>query len=439
MRVRFWGTRGSIAAPGPETVRYGWNTPCVEVRTDDGTLLVLDCGTGARKLGVELAGSGSDTRVHILIGHTHNDHIQGLPFFVPAFSAGTHLSIYGPAGIDRSFPRAISGQMDYAYFPVPISSVPADLDFHDLGEEEFAVGEVRIQTQYLNHTAPCLAYRIEAGGATLVYATDHEPNAETLWRSDRASRDFSPSAMLHPADARHAEFLRGADLVIHDAQYLAAEYPERVRWGHSTMEYAVDVALAARVERLVLFHHDPSRTDVALDRVLAAATDRVARSGSAMEVLTAAEGMQLVLAERGQSVRGNGVPHPPSMPARPRILVVEDDDGVAETLRSVLQDDGYELERAADGRQAVDFVHRQPFDLLLLDLEMPGMDGLDVCRTVRGVEELSALPILVLTVRNDPSDIVKGFESGVTDYMVKPFSEAQLRARVRSWLTRTGH
>jgi CheY-like chemotaxis protein/ribonuclease BN (tRNA processing enzyme) len=386
---------------------------------------------------LQLATSG-DARVHILIGHTHNDHIQGLPFLVPSFPAGTHVSIYGPAGIDRSVPRAISGQMDYAYFPVPIASVPAQLDFQDLGEEEFAIGEVRVQTQYLNHTAPCLAYRIEAGGAALVYATDHEPNAETLWRADRAPRDFSPGGMLHPADARHADFLHGADLVIHDAQYLASEYPEKVRWGHSTVEYAIDVALAARAKRLALFHHDPSRTDVAMDRILAAATDRVAMSGSSLEVLAANEGMQLVLAEHGSSITADRGPQPPSMPVRPRILVAEDDDAVAETLRSVLQDDGYEMQRAADGLQAIELVKQSPFDLLLLDLEMPGMDGLDVCRTVRGTVDLDALPILVLTVRNDPRDILAGFESGVTDYMVKPFSEAQLRARVRSWLTRTG-
>ena len=273
-------------------MRYGGNTPCVEVRTQDGTLIILDCGTGARKLGVRLA-QGGVVRAHILIGHTHSDHIQGLPFCVPALMSGSHVTIYGPAGIDRSFPRAISGQMDYAYFPVPIAHVAAELDYQELGEEEFAVGNVTVQTQYLNHTAPCLGYRIAAGGAVLVYATDHEPNAETLWRSDRHRRDYTPSAMLHAADSRHAEFLHNADLVIHDAQYLASEYAQKIRWGHSTMEYAVDVAIAANAKRLVLFHHEPSRTDVALDRLLSDATQRAAAAGSSLEVLAAAEGMEL--------------------------------------------------------------------------------------------------------------------------------------------------
>jgi len=437
VRIRFWGTRGSIAAPGPETVRYGGNTSCVEVRTEDGTLLILDCGTGAHKLSMQLARQGV-VRAHILIGHTHSDHIQGLPFFVPAFLTGSHLTIYGPAGIDRSFPRAISGQMDYAYFPVPITHVDTDLDFQELGEEEFAVGNVTVQAQYLNHTAPCLGYRITAGGAVLVYATDHEPNAETLWRSDRAPRDYTPGAMLHPADARHAEFLRDADLVIHDAQYVASEYPQKVRWGHSTMEYAVDVAVAAKVKRLVLFHHDPLRTDAALDRLLAEATARAAAAGSSLEVLAAAEGMELPLVEHGQAATAERGPQAPLIATRPRILVAEDDEGVAETLELVLEDDGYEVRRAKDGLEALDVIDEVPLDLVILDLEMPAMNGYEVCRAIRSNKQFETLPILALSVHNDPKDILAGFEAGVSDYMIKPFSEAQLRARARSWLTRTG-
>jgi CheY-like chemotaxis protein/ribonuclease BN (tRNA processing enzyme) len=408
----------------------------VEVQTDDGTLIVLDCGTGARTLGVQLARRGV-LRVHIFIGHTHGDHIQGLPFFVPALAPGSQVTIYGPAGIDRSFPRAISGQMDYAYFPVPITDVPAEVEFQELGEEEFAVGNIRVQTQYLNHTAPCLGYRIEAGGATVVYATDHEPNAETLWRLDRAPRDYAPGAMLHAADSRHAEFLHDADLVIHDAQYVATEYPLKVRWGHSTIEYAVDMGIAARAKRLALFHHDPFRTDVALDRLLADATTRAAVSGSSIEVLAASEGLELVLSEYGHPTIADRSPQAPLLPTRPRILVAEDDDGVAETLKSVLEDDGYEVRRAKDGPHAVELIGAVHFDLVLLDLEMPGMNGFEVCRAVRSDERLEGLPILVLTVHSDPKDILKGFEAGVTDYMIKPFSEAQLRARARSWLTRT--
>jgi CheY-like chemotaxis protein len=378
------------------------------------------------------------TRAHVLIGHTHSDHIQGLPFFVPALLPGSHLTIYGPAGIDRSFPRAISGQMDYAYFPVPISHVAADLDFQELGEEEFAVGNIKVQAQYLNHTAPCLGYRITAGGTVLVYATDHEPNAEVLWRSDRAPRDYTPGLMLHAADARHAEFLRDADLVIHDAQYVASEYRQKVRWGHSTMEYAVDVAIAANAKRLVLFHHDPLRTDAALDRLLAQATGRAAAAGSSLEVLSAAEGMELRLAESGSAATPERGPQAPLIATRPRILVAEDDDAVAKTLELVLEDDGYEIRRAKNGLEALEVIDQMPFDLVILDLEMPAMNGYQVCRAIRLNKHLETLPILVLSVHNDPKNILAGFEAGVSDYMIKPFSEAQLRARTRSWLTRTG-
>jgi CheY-like chemotaxis protein/phosphoribosyl 1,2-cyclic phosphodiesterase len=438
VRVKFWGTRGSIPVPGAETVRYGGNTPCVEVRTDDGTLIVLDCGTGARKLALQLAPTGP-VRVHLLIGHTHNDHIQGLPFFIPAFAEGSHITVYGPAGIDRSFPRAITAQMDYAFFPVPAEQVPAQLDFQELGEEEFTVGAARVRTHYLNHTAPCLGYRIQVADTVLVYATDHEPNAETLWRADRPARIFNPGAMLHAADAEHAEFLRNADLVIHDTQYLAAEYPDKRGWGHSTVEYAVDVALAARVKRLALFHHDPNRTDVAVDRLLASATERAEASGLSMEVLAAVEGMELRIAEHGTSGAPVRSPEAPHVARKPRILIAEDDDGVAYTINDIIANDGYEVSRAANGRQAVELVKQSSFDLVLLDLEMPEMNGFTVCRILRSDERLRNLPILVLTVHDNPADILAGFAEGATDYMTKPFKEAQLRAKVRSWLSRAGN
>ena len=437
VRVTFWGTRGSIPVAGPETVRYGGNTPCVEVVTDDGTLLIFDCGTGARNLGVGLARAGV-VRAHLFIGHTHSDHIQGLPFLVTGLTPGSHVTIYGPGGIDRSFSRAVTGHMEYAYFPTPITQLPMQLHFQELGEGEFAIGKVRIRTHYLNHTAPCLAFRVETGGTTFVYATDHEPNAAMLWRSTRGSRVFTPGAMLHPSDSRHAEFLENAQLVIHDAQYLASEYPRKVGWGHSTVEYAVDVAIAARAQRLALFHYDPTRTDAAMDRVLDAATRQAAAAGSAIEVLAATEGLQLRLTESENSVAAACGPQAPLALSHPRILVAEDDDGVAETLQCVLEDDGYELRRAADGREALQMLEQEAFDLVVLDLAMPGLGGVDVCRAIRGTRELDHLPILVVTVRNDPRTIRAAFAAGVNDYMIKPFSEAQLRARVRSWVMRHG-
>ena len=435
MRIQFWGTRGSIAAPGPETLRYGGNTPCTAVWTDDGSLIIFDCGTGARKLGLALAEFGP-LRAHLFIGHTHADHIQGLPFFVPAFLPGSHLTIYGPAGIDRSFPQAIGGQMEYAYFPVPMHDLPARLDFEELGEGEFMIGDVRVRTQYLNHTAPCVGYRLEERGAVLVYATDHELHAPGLWRPDRPAGRYEPEAMLHPADARHAEFLRDADLVIHDSQYTASEYPAKVGWGHSTVEYAVDVSLAARARRLALFHYDPTRSDEGVDALIAACRERAEQSELVLDVMGAAEGMEVMLAAGDTLAAGEQGPRAPRVPTRARVLVCDDDDAIAKVLETALRRDGYEVLRAHNGAEAVQMAGKQQFDLILLDVEMPEMDGFTACRTLRTHKSLDRVPIVMLTARAEEQNVMKGFDGGATDYMTKPFAVSQVRARVRSWLTR---
>jgi CheY-like chemotaxis protein/phosphoribosyl 1,2-cyclic phosphodiesterase len=435
MQVRFWGTRGSIAAPGLRTYRYGGNTSCVEVRTTEGTLIIFDCGTGARELGLALAGFGP-VRAHLLVTHTHMDHIQGLPFFVPAFMPGSHLTIYGPAGIDRSFPSAIGGQMEYSYFPVPITDLPARVDFQELGEGTFAIGEVQVRAQYLNHTAPCLGYRLEVGGATLVYATDHEPHAPQLWRPDRPPDSYEIGAMLHQGDRRHAELLRGADLLIHDAQYTEAEYPARRGWGHSTVEYVVDLALAAGVKRLALFHHDPTRNDDAVDALLELCRARVAASGRALEVVAADEGAELTLEEPTHPTATGVTPAPPRLPERPRVLVGDDDPDVAYLLESALQEDGYQVRVVRTGGEVLEQARHDAFDLILLDVTMPELDGFAVCRALRADPRLARVPIVMLTARSDEQDVMAGFAEGVTDYMTKPFALSQFRARVRSWLTR---
>src|SRR5262249_54563338 len=246
MKVRFWGTRGSIATPGGTTLRYGGNTSCVEVRSDSDEVILIDCGTGAHAFGKALAAQGKACSGHILISHTHWDHIQGLPFFAPLFVEGNEWHIYGPRGLSQSLRDVLAGQMEYEYFPVTLNQFKARIHYHEVVEGSFAIGDVRITTHYLNHPALTVGYRLEADGAAVVHASDHEPHSV-------GAGEGHPEA-AEAGDDAHVEFMRGADLVIHDAQYTAAEYPGKVGWGHSTIEYAVDAAIAAKVKQLALYH-----------------------------------------------------------------------------------------------------------------------------------------------------------------------------------------
>jgi CheY-like chemotaxis protein/ribonuclease BN (tRNA processing enzyme) len=373
-------------------------------------------------------------RAHLFISHTHADHIQGLPFFLPAFLAGSHLTVYGPAGIDRSFPAALGGQMDYAYFPVPMEQLPAKVEIVELGEGEFGIGILRIRTQFMNHTAPTLGYRVTAGGASFVYATDHEAHEGATWRPGRTDGSFDETDLLHAGDQRHATFLRDADVVIHDAQYRAADYPAKAGWGHSTVEYAVELARAARVARLVLFHHDPNRDDAGVD----ALTRDARRLAGDVEVTAAAEGDELVMPEAaGEARAAADGPQSPKIQTRARILIADDDRSVLQVLETVLSGDGYEVVRAEDGESALELARRDGFDLIMLDVQMPKLNGLEAARQLRREPKLADVPIVILTARTADEDIEAAFAEGVTDYITKPFAVSQMRARVRSWLSRS--
>src|SRR5258708_25050761 len=216
MYVRFWGTRGSIAKHGPRTIRYGGNTSCVEVRSAAGALVVIDCGTGAHELGKTLMESGvRPLHGHMLISHTHWDHIQGWPFFAPLFVPGNEWDIYAPHGLTESVRETLAGQMQYTYFPVLLEQLAATIRYHELVEGVFTVGDITVRTHYLNHPALTLGYRLEVDGAAIVYACDHEPYSREMARGI-----WAPNRL----DQRHVDFLAGADLVIHDAQYTVGEY-----------------------------------------------------------------------------------------------------------------------------------------------------------------------------------------------------------------------
>lgn len=434
MDVRFWGTRGSLAKPGPTTLRYGGNTSCVEVRGADGTLIVLDCGTGAHGLGHALMAAGDrPCSGHLMIGHTHWDHIQGFPFFAPLFIRGNAWDIYAPGTLGQQLERTLAGQMEYSYFPVTLGQLAAAIRFHDLAEGSFTAGAIRVTTQYLNHPALTLGYRLESGGVVVVYSVDHEPHAP----NPAARRDDAP---MHAEDRRHVDFLADADLVIHDAQYTLDEYPQKTGWGHTPAEWAVDYAVAAGAKRLALFHHDPFRTDDAVDRLVEVCRRRAGAAGSALEVFGAAESTALHLLERDAAEATTGAPLGPAVKSGPvTILVADDDPTIVKLLTLALEPDGFRVVTANDGKTALDRARIERPALILLDWQMPGADGIEVTRALRRERDpaLRDVPVVLITAQSGADNTAAGFTAGVTDYLTKPFRPAHVRARVQAWLLRS--
>jgi diguanylate cyclase (GGDEF)-like protein len=425
--VRFWGTRGSIASPGEHTARYGGNTSCVEVRAPDGTVIVLDCGTGARELGLHLVRTlPAPMRLHLFIGHTHWDHIQGFPFFVPAFLPGAELNVYAPLGFQQSLEEAMAGQMEYSYFPVKLRDLRSRIHFTELEEGFFRVGEVLVETQYLNHTAPTIAYRMSSAGATVAYVTDHEP----FWNSD-------DGILHHPGDQRHISFMRGADLVVHDAQYSHEEYADRLGWGHSTIEYATDVALAAGAKRLALFHHDPTREDRAMDKLEADARARVRACGGVLDVFAAREGLELQIPASNRAVPVSDISAlRRRLVAGARVLVVTPDETQVSGIDEALAEDGMVALPVPDMRAALTRGTEHLPDLAIVDTALPPGDGADLLPAFRTRMGRDNFPVILLAERPEVLAL-HHTDTGATDYLAKPYSPPMLRARVRAWLART--
>ncbi len=271
MRVTFWGTRGSIPVPGAGTVRYGGNTPCLSVESEDG-LLILDAGTGIRELGRRLA--GSETPVHILLSHTHWDHIHGLPFFAPLYEAGRPIRVYGPRPEGVPLEATLLRQLEPAVFPVPASAVSGRLEVTELTDGPCRIGRFWVESVPLRHPGRTLGYRIraDAGEESVSYLTDNELGDPPEWGS-------------------LVGFLRGCPLLVHDGMYDDESAGRRKGWGHSAASRAAELAAAAGVGRLALFHHDPERDDAGVDRLVAAAR----RKAGAVPVEAAAEGQTIIV------------------------------------------------------------------------------------------------------------------------------------------------
>ena len=437
MKTRFWGTRGSIASPGPATTYFGGNTSCVELTTANGELLIFDCGTGAHRLAAELMAHGNKPiNANILLGHTHWDHIQGFPFFSPAFVKGNSVAIYGPQGSRGSLHDVLAGQMEFTYFPVELNQLPAVITYHELTEGIHTVGGVRVATQFLNHPAMTLGYRVEADGVAVVYLVDHEPFSDELWRAGAEPRRIE--SILHDGDRRHAEFMANADLVIHDAQYTPEEYGAKKTWGHSTYDYVVQIAAAAGVRQVALTHHDPSHDDHFVANIERKARSLALQHGTGLDVFCAYEGCELVVEPHSAFkpfLTANSFQASVAQ-RRFQVLAVDDEPDLLAMIVRALEDQ-YTVSQATSGAQALRMIGEHMPDLVVLDYKMTGMDGLAVMKTLRGKPETQSLPVLMLTAMNDEPSTRAGFEAGVTDYVTKPFSIPQLTARVRVCLART--
>ena len=280
MKLKVWGARGSVPAPGPEMNRYGGNTSCVELQLSDGSTLIIDAGTGIRSLGVGIA--KRLPKINILLTHLHLDHIQGLMFFAPCFRSETEITIWGPSSPEASLEERISRYISAPLSPVEVRELPCEVNFRDTPATEWDLGPARIHAEAVTHRGPTLGYRITDGPTTLTYISDHEPGLG------------APLESLEPEWISGYDLARDADLLIHDCQYTDEEYPEHVGWGHSRLSDTLTFARRVEAKRLLMFHHDPLHSDDFLDRFHDRAQERWSElGGPGGSVEMAAEAQEL--------------------------------------------------------------------------------------------------------------------------------------------------
>ena len=297
VRVRFWGVRGSVPTPGPGTVVYGGNTSCVEVRAD-GRIIILDAGTGIRPLGMALTKEFGDRAMDLtlLITHTHWDHIQGFPFFQPAYDPKNTVRILGYEGARRGLLATLSSQMESPFFPIGLLQMPGNIRVEELKDLQFNLDRIRVQAARMNHPGVTMGYRLTTRAGAVAFLPDNEPCLRLKTQAARPAKvDTEVVVSARAQDQKIVEFVRDAEVVIMDAQYDCEEYARHVGWGHGCVDDVVALALAARVKRLVLFHHDPEHDDDRVARLLVRAREQVAAQGGGMEVEAAREGLEITL------------------------------------------------------------------------------------------------------------------------------------------------
>jgi phosphoribosyl 1,2-cyclic phosphodiesterase len=389
----------------------------VEVRSAAGTRLIIDCGTGAHELGQAIMREGGPSRGHVLISHTHWDHIQGIPFFAPFFVPGNSWDLYAPQGFGESLKDTLAGQMEYTYFPVSTEAFGAAVRYHNLGEGSFTIEDFTVHTRYLNHPALTLAFRVEVDGASIAYACDHEPHSRELALGE---------GPIEGEDLAHAGFMDGVDLIIHDAQYLAHEYAAKQGWGHSTVDYAVSIAKAAHVRTIALTHHDPSRSDEEIDAYLIKV--RAALKAGDPEVIAAYEGLEIGL---GSAV-ASGTALTPNMPSairrapaaeNARVLLVVLDDEVADKVARAVAEEPVELIRLDPAQAESDAASLQP-SMVMVDERAEAAFEAGVC----GIAE-DQVPWVLLGGSGPP-------QGCFSDRLEDPWSVEYARTRIRTWLMR---
>lgn len=276
-KVKLWGVRGSIPCPGPTTARYGGNTSCIQIITDQDYQIIIDAGSGIRDLANYLLIDPQfkkPLKIYLFLTHTHWDHIMGFPFFTPIYIPTSDIDIYGPVTFeDDPLDKVVGGQLTYRYFPIRFDQLSAQIGYHRLQETQpdnpntiiTLPGGMVIKFKYLNHPVSCLGYRFEYEGKVFATCYDHEPFSNLF--ADDPENNLEGEAAANEQNDKVAQFYRGADFLIHDTQYTTKEFPKFIGWGHSTFKYAITQAIKGGVKNLGLFHHDPSRTDRQLDAI----------------------------------------------------------------------------------------------------------------------------------------------------------------------------
>jgi ribonuclease BN (tRNA processing enzyme)/DNA-binding response OmpR family regulator len=379
-----------------------------------------------------MSGGANGLRGHILISHTHWDHIQGIPFFAPLFAPGNEWDLYGPKGPGQSLREILAGQMQYTYSPITLDQCQAKIRYHDLVEGTFDIDDIKVSTHYLNHPALTLGYRLEADGVAVVYACDHEPYSRSAATGD---------GEITGQDLRHAEFLSGADLLIHDAQYTAEEYPAKVGWGHSSVEYVVNLGRFAQVKKIALTHHDPLRDDDAIDRMVANIQAKLRENKSFLDVVAAVEGQVVEVvpspakdsAHRAREFQAE-MPIEPALAERSVLLGIADTKLVA-ALSEAIRAEGVDTKFFSNMDEARTLIAKDRLSLAILEHDPPRTDGMEMCRAIREQENdrEHQLPVIMVAAQENQA---AGASAGVTDWLIKPFTDACARTKIRAWALR---